>query len=307
MNIQDAALAIVRNQAVRFRSPGRPATVPGEPTSGHPAYLAARLACADLGFASADVEILARAWMAQTLRTGCFDAMLWPVEPQDFGIAPLPRAQQFARCPQRLRLYGVLPTAQWVARMAAAAVPTLQLRFKSTDPQAIEREVFAAAEAVKGTASLLFINDHWQAALKAGVYGIHMGQEDLDNLPPTALRQLRDSGLRLGISTETYADMLRADALAPSYIAMGAVFATPTKQLDTPPQGLQRLAAGVALLRQYPTVAIGGIDLDNAREVLATGVGSIAVVRALTDAANPEQAARQLMALTLPDRDRGGG
>ena len=83
---------------------------------------------------------------------------------------------------QKLGLYAVLPDAAWVGRMARAGVPTVQLRFKSDDAQAIEREVRAAVEAVRGTGALLFINDHWRAAIEAGAYGLHLGQEDLDAL-----------------------------------------------------------------------------------------------------------------------------
>ena len=102
-------------------------------------------------------------------------------------------------------------------------------------------------------------------------------------------------GLRLGVSTHGYAEMLRADAVQPSYIALGAVFPTTLKRMATVPQGMARLAAYVALLRDYPTVAIGGIGPEQFADVLATGVGSIAVVRALVNAPDPEAAAAQLL------------
>jgi len=176
--------------------------------------------------------------------------------------------------------------------MARAGVPTLQLRFKSDDPATVRREVAAAVQAVRGTAALLFINDHWQIAAECGAYGAHLGQEDLD---ATRLSDLQATGLRLGLSTHGYAEMLRADAASPSYIAMGAVFATTLKRMATAPQGPGRLSAYAALLRNYPRVAIGGIDEARLPEVLASGVGSVAVVRAITAADNPEQAADALM------------
>ncbi len=83
----------------------------------------------------------------------------------------------------------------------------------------------------------------------------------------------------------------------PSYLAMGAVFPTTTKQMPTAPQGLVRLAHYVALLRgEVPLVAIGGIDESVIDAVLATGVGSAAVVRAVTQAADPRAAVRSLQA-----------
>lgn len=266
-------------------------------TQQEPEYLAALQACSSLGFIAHDAQCLAQAWLARSRRTGRFDAAAWPDEPQDFGLQPVPRARAFAPCPDRLGLYAVLPDADWVGRMARAGVPTVQLRFKSTHPHAIAQEVHAAVEAVKGTNALLFINDHWRTAIQAGAYGVHLGQEDLDALAPDELQALRDSGLRLGVSTHGYAEMVRADAVGPSYIAMGAVFPTTLKQMATAPQGIGRLGVYARLMRDYPQVAIGGIGAEQFPAVLATGVGSIAVVRALVNAADPEAAAAQLMAL----------
>ncbi|MET1537584.1 thiamine phosphate synthase, partial [Burkholderia sola] len=112
-------------------------------------------------------------------------------------------------------LYGVLPDAQWVGRMARAGVPTVQLRFKSEDRDAITREVRAAVAAVEGTDALLFINDHWREAIDAGAYGVHVGQEDLDALAGADLQVIHASGLRLGVSTHGYAEMVRAHAVQP--------------------------------------------------------------------------------------------
>ena len=269
---------------------------PPAPTTNDPVYLAALHACSQLGFIAHDAECLARAWLAQSTRTGQFDAALWPSDPRDFGLQTTPRASAFVTCPQALGLYAVLPDADWVGRMAHAGVPTVQLRYKSDDAVAIAQEVRKAVAAVAGTPALLFINDHWREAIAAGAYGVHLGQEDLDALTPEELQTLRDSGLRLGVSTHGYAEMVRADAVGPSYIAMGAVFPTTLKKMATAPQGLGRLAAYAKLMKSYPQVAIGGIGQEQFAEVLATGVGSIAVVRALVNADQPEEAAASLMA-----------
>lgn len=254
-------------------------------------YRAARQACLRMGFIDADAACVASAWQKQTERTGRFDAHHWPTEPLDFGIQTLPRANSFAACPRQLGLYAVLPDAAWVARMARTGVPTLQLRFKSDDPAAIQREVQAAVQAVEGTDALLFINDHWQAAITAGAYGVHLGQEDMDTADLDTIRQ---AGLRLGLSTHGYAEMCLADKHAPSYIAMGAVFPTTLKRMTTAAQGTGRLHAYAQLLREYPLVAIGGIDMARLPEVMASGVGSVAVVRALLAANDPEAEARHL-------------
>ena len=256
--------------------------------------VAVRLAAHMLGFVPDDVDCLAHAWQRQTQRLGHFDMQRWPTEAQDFGVPPTPRSAAFAACPPKLGLYAVLPDAQWVARLAQAGVPTLQLRFKSDDPQAVAREVKAAVQAVQGTSSLLFINDHWQAAIDAGAYGVHLGQEDMDDAP---LEQIRQAGLRLGLSTHGYAEMLRADAASPSYLALGAVFPTTLKRMKTAPQGLGRLYAYAKLMQHHSLVAIGGIDRHNIADVQRSGVGSVAMVRAITGATDPIAAARELQAL----------
>ena len=91
--------------------------------------------------------------------------------------------------------------------------------------------------------------------------------------------------------------MVRADAVSPSYIALGAVYPTTLKRMATAPQGVARLAAYAQLLRGYPLVAIGGIDAARMPDVLATGVGSVGVVRALVAADDPHAQAAALIAL----------
>jgi thiamine-phosphate pyrophosphorylase len=301
------AASIYAAHAVRFAGPSSapPSAAAGGLAGDDPVYVGAKEACLLLGFIDIDAECLARAWCAQTRRTGRFDARAWPQAPGDFGLRDAPvatRADAFAPCPQRLGLYAVLPDAAWVERMARAGVPTLQLRFKSDDAGAVAREVRAAvaavasANAARGAGARLFINDHWQAAIEVGAYGVHLGQEDIDALAADDLRRIRDAGLRLGVSTHGYAEMARADALSPSYIAMGAVFPTTLKAMPTAPQGLARLGAYARLMRGFPLVAIGGIDAGRRADVLATGVGSVAVVRALVAADDPEAVAAEWIA-----------
>lgn len=249
-----------------------------------------------MGFIEVDAQALAQAWCRQSERTGRFDAAHWPDLPADFGWSTPAPHERFAPCPQRLGLYAVLPDARWVARMVQAGVPTLQLRFKSDDRQAIDREVQKAVRAVEGSASLLFINDHWRAAIEHGAYGVHLGQEDLQ-AESAGLARLRAAGLRLGLSTHGYAEMGIAAAVGPSYLALGAVYPTTLKRMITAPQGPGRLTRYARLAREFPRVAIGGIDADRMPQALASGVGSVAVVRALVGAAHPEAEAARLMAI----------
>lgn len=193
--------------------------------------------------------------------------------------------------------YPVLPDAAWIERLLGWGVRTVQLRIKAADhtPAEIEREVRAAVQAGrKVPGAQVFINDHWQLALAAGAYGVHLGQEDLDTAD---LNALRSAGLRLGLSTHTPAELARAKAAQPSYLAIGPIYPTMLKVMPYEPVGLERLKAWAAQAAPYPVVAIGGISLERLPGVMACGVDGVAVVSAVTLAADPHQAALSGMQL----------
>jgi thiamine-phosphate pyrophosphorylase len=253
--------------------------------------------CRMLGFVEHDAQYIVHAWQTQSERLGAFDIALWPTNASDFGMSAFPRENGFAPCPIQLGLYAVLPNALWIARMAKADIPTVQLRFKSDDKAAVAKEVAASVAATQGTNTLLFINDHWEEAIAAGAYGVHLGQEDMQEAP---LEKIRSAGLRLGLSTHGYKEMLLADRHSPSYIALGAVFPTTLKRMVTTPQGLGRLERYAQLMQNYPLVAIGGIDLERLPAVVKTGVGSVAVVRAITESESPEATATAFQQVIRP-------
>ncbi|WP_373280220.1 thiamine phosphate synthase [Leeia oryzae] len=207
--------------------------------------------------------------------------------------------QAFAPCPTALGVYPVVPTADWIGKLLALGIRTVQLRCKHPDAAVVEAEVKQAVAIARtydrpDDPVRLFINDHWEIAVACGAYGVHLGQEDLQD---ASLDVIRAAGLRLGVSTHGYFEMLRAHAIRPSYIAMGAVFATPTKQMPTQPQGVTKLQHYVDLMRShYPLVAIGGISLAEMPMVQQSGVGSIAVVRAVTEATDLPAAVAALQA-----------
>ena len=187
--------------------------------------------------------------------------------------------------------YPVVPTADWVQRLLGWGVRTIQLRIKAADhtPAEISAQVSAAIDAGKAVpGSQVFINDHWQLALAAGAYGVHLGQEDLDTAD---IEALSNAGVRLGLSTHTPAELARAKAVQPSYLAIGPIYPTTLKVMPYEPVGLERLAAWAKLAAPYPVVAIGGISLDRLPGVMACGVDGAAVVSAVTLAASPHQAA----------------
>lgn len=200
----------------------------------------------------------------------------------------------FPAVPQRLGLYPVVDSVEWIARLLEAGVRTIQLRIKDKSDEAVEADIAAAIALGKRYEARLFINDYWQLAIKHHAYGVHLGQEDMD---VANLDAIRDAGLRLGLSTHDNMEMDRALMVRPSYIALGHVFPTQTKQMPSAPQGLAQLAAHIKTLGDYPTVAIGGISLERVPAVLKTGVGSIAVVSAITQATDWRAATVQLLEL----------
>ena len=191
-----------------------------------------------------------------------------------------------------LGFYPVVPTADWVQRLLGWGVRTVQLRIKAADHSLaeIDAQVQAAVEAGREVpGAQVFINDHWKLALAHDAYGVHLGQEDLNIADIEALRR---AGLRLGLSTHTPAELARAHAVQPSYLAIGPIYPTTLKVMPYAPVGLAQLAQWVPQAAPYPVVAIGGISLDRLSGVLACGVDGVAVVSAVTLADDPAQAAR---------------
>lgn len=257
-----------------------------------PAFFPAFASFLDCGFAPHDALVLARAWRTDGSHARPEDENTlgaWPTLLETFPavLGQVPSPGRFPACPSRLGLYPVLPDAAWCERMADLQVGTVQLRIKNpahpTLRSEIERTVAAGRRVTHDSA--WFINDHWREAAQANAYGVHLGQEDMAALSADEVAALFASGMRLGISTHGYYEILAAHHFRPSYLAVGAVFPTTTKVIATAPQGLAKLARYVKLIApHYPLVAIGGIDAANLAQVLDTGVGCTAVVRAVTEA-----------------------
>ncbi|WP_312747239.1 thiamine phosphate synthase [Cedecea neteri] len=200
----------------------------------------------------------------------------------------------FPATSRRLGLYPVVDSVEWIERLLGDGVKTIQLRIKDKCDADVEADVIAAIALGERYNARLFINDYWRLAIKHGAYGVHLGQEDMD---VANLAAISEAGLRLGLSTHDNMEMDRALSANPSYIALGHVFPTQTKQMPSSPQGLNKLAEHIQTLGDYSTVAIGGISIDRVPAVLATGVGSVAVVSAITQAPDWRAATRQLLDL----------
>ncbi|MBG2916173.1 thiamine phosphate synthase [Proteus terrae] len=200
----------------------------------------------------------------------------------------------FASTEKKLGLYPVVDSIEWIERLLKTGVTTLQLRIKGKQPNDVEQEIVEAIKLGKQYHARLFINDYWQLAIKHHAYGVHLGQEDLDIADLDAIKK---AGLRLGISTHDETELQRAKALRPSYIALGHIFPTTTKDMPSKPQGLKALKHQVEQTPNFPTVAIGGISLERVPDVVATGVGSVALVSAITKAPDWQQVTRKLLEL----------
>ncbi|OEF86473.1 thiamine phosphate synthase [Vibrio splendidus] len=269
-------------------------------SSGHFAWLLTLLA---LEFPLEDALVLARA--ASNVSRGT-----WPAHYQNFPIPVLEderldisvgRANQgtslsFPELTKNsLGLYPVVDDVEWIERLLKLGINTVQLRIKNPQQADLEQQIARSIELGREHNAQVFINDYWQLALKHGAFGVHLGQEDIEE---SNLSQLSQAGIKIGLSTHGYYELLRIVQINPSYIALGHIFPTTTKQMPSKPQGLVRLSLYQQLigtipyteeLTGYPTVAIGGIDQSTAAQVWDCGVSSLAVVRAITLAEDPQK------------------
>jgi thiamine-phosphate pyrophosphorylase len=168
-----------------------------------------------------------------------------------------------------------------------AGVEIVQLRDKSAD----DRDIVEAGRVFRRLCdaydALFIVNDQPELAIACAADGVHLGQEDAS---PAEVRRLIGPDSLIGLSTHSPEQIGAAGDV--DYVSVGPVYETPTKP-DYEPVGLGlvRWAAGHA---RVPFFAIGGIGPGNVDEVLAVGATRIAVVRAIRDAADPGEAAREL-------------
>lgn len=268
-------------------------------------FAASTAAALALDFCTADAAVIAKMSSTHALRQALAAGRgAGAVRPQrGFGLQPElmpslhagadPETRGFAALTdRRLGLYAVVDSADWVERVLAAGVRTLQLRIKEGAREHLSREVLRSVQAARGVQAQLFINDHWQLAIEHGAYGVHLGQEDLLTADMDALRS---AGMRVGLSSHSYWEVCRAHAWAPSYIACGPVHATPTKDMPWRPQGPGNLAYWGRVLRE-PVVAIAGMDFERSHEAARCGVAGVAVLRGIVQASDPERAMQSLQA-----------
>lgn len=254
-----------------------------------------------LGYSVPDALVIAKMFIAQGMRASPENSRYlaypgWPENPADLPrIHPAPLydyPSSFRSCASSdLGLYPVVDSFEWVKKLLLLGIKTIQLRIKDKQQPDLEEEILKSIEYANQFQAKLFINDHWAIALRLGAYGVHLGQEDLEEADLVAICE---GGLRLGISTHCYREVARAHAFHPSYMACGPIFPTTSKQMPFAAQGLENLRRWCRSL-PYPLVAIGGISADNLQDVIETGVSGFALISAITQAADPSASTEHLL------------
>lgn len=191
--------------------------------------------------------------------------------------------------------YPIVDSAAWVERLVAVGARLIQLRVKEQSEAEVRKETRAALASCARHGAQLIVNDYWRIAIDEGADFIHLGQSDLDGAD---MKRIRASALRVGISTHDHAELDRALAFDPDYIALGPIYPTILKAMPFAPQGLARIGEWKRLVGERPLVAIGGISLERAQLCLAAGADSAAVVTDITRNADPEARAIAWLAAT---------
>lgn len=177
-----------------------------------------------------------------------------------------------------------------VAAAVRGGVDVVQLR----DKRATRDELLPLAEELREVCArggaLFTVNDDPELARLSGAAGVHLGQKDLSL---AEAREVLGSEAVIGLSAGSVEEALRAVEAGADYLGVGTVFATPTKS-DTEVAGLALVEAVARQNLSVPWFAIGGIELENAPAVADAGASGFAVVRAVLDAAEPEEAAHRL-------------
>ncbi|HUM09931.1 MAG TPA: thiamine phosphate synthase [Myxococcaceae bacterium] len=201
-------------------------------------------------------------------------------EDQSLSAAILPRGL-YAVADDGMR--PELTLAEQAQVLARAAVRVVQVRCKRSAGRAGWEAVREAVGVLRAAGVLALVNDRVDWALLSGADGVHVGDEDL---PPAEARRLLGPGRLVGVTVRDAWGARQAAAAGASYVGLGPVFATRTKEVPAPVLGLERLRREVAE-SPLPVIAIGGISLDTVTSVARTGVHGVAVLSDLWTGRDP--------------------
>jgi len=194
--------------------------------------------------------------------------------------------------------YPILPDTDWLARLLPLGIKLVQLRIKDRPDTVVCAEIDKAIALCAAHDCQLVINDYWREAIDAGADFVHLGQEDLAR---SDLSKIKDSGLKIGVSTHSHEELAAAQAASPDYVALGPIYETKLKKMPWKPQGLARVSEWRANI-SCPLVAIGGITLDRAARVLDAGADSVAVITDIVTHQHPEMHVKNWIAETAAQR-----
>jgi len=168
-----------------------------------------------------------------------------------------------------------LSHADQVEKLIEGGAEIIQLREKYASPKDFYEFVKEALKLARRHKVKIIINDRVDIALASKADGVHLGQDDL---PPEYARKILGEKAIIGFSTHNLEQAVRAARLPIDYLAIGPVFATRTKENPENVVGIEGIKNAREAVGDFPLVAIGGITLENFREVLQSGADSVAVV-----------------------------
>ena len=178
--------------------------------------------------------------------------------------------------------------------VAQAAIEGGASLIQFRDKEMTTRELVETAQRLRELTSQngvpFIVNDRLDVALAVEADGVHVGQDDM---PAALARQLIGPNKILGVSASTVEEALQAEREGADYVSASPVFTTPTKPDAPPPTGLEGLRAIVEAVN-LPVIAIGGINEQNATEVMEAGAQGVAVISAVVSAPDIVAAARRL-------------
>jgi thiamine-phosphate pyrophosphorylase len=195
-------------------------------------------------------------------------------------------------------LCGDRPVEDVVLLAVKGGVSCVQLREKALPQNLFIDLAIRIKEIVRPFNVPLIINDSVDVALASGADGVHVGQSDM---PFAEVRKLLGAKAIIGLSVETWEDVEEAQGLDADYLGVSPVFLTPTKTDTKAAWGLEGLSRIKAFSR-HRLVAIGGINMKNAADVIRAGADSIAVVSAICAAPDPYEAALALKGILTDSR-----
>ncbi|UXX83224.1 thiamine phosphate synthase [Roseovarius pelagicus] len=183
------------------------------------------------------------------------------------------------------RFYPIFDDVAWLRRMLPLGIKLVQLRIKDQPQDALRAQILEARDLSRAHGAVLVVNDHWQLAIELGCDWVHLGQEDLDD---ANVDEIRATGLKLGISTHDEAELTRALALMPDYVALGPIYPTILKKMKWHQQGVEKLTLWKARTGRIPLVAIGGMSVARAEGAFAAGADIVSAVTDITLHDDPE-------------------